>query len=348
MRGGTDFPIQNLPFAAFRRAGTRETVPRRRGHRRPGAGPGRAARAGALTGVAAQALGRVHGAGAERLDGPGRAATSALRAALLAGAARGSRQATQVLGALLVPQEAVEYPRWQPTSATTPTSIPRSITRPPSGACCGRTIRCCPTTGGCPSPITGAPPRCGSRGSASAARTARCCPRAWHSRSSDRRGGWTMSSSWVRSSVPATSSARAVPLAQAEEHVFGLCLLNDWSARDVQALGVPAAGPVPGQELRHHDLAVGRDARGAGAIPRSRHAGRPQSPRHCAISMRKLNRTSGAIEITLEAWLETPRCARRVAAAAPVAVELPRRLLDARADACAPHRERLQPQARAT
>ena len=32
-------------------------------------------------------------------------------------------------------------------------------------------------------------------------------------------------------------------------------------------LGVPAARPVPGQELRHHDLALGRHARGARAVP---------------------------------------------------------------------------------
>ena len=35
----------------------------------------------------------------------------------------------------------------------------------------------------------------------------------------------------------------AVPMAQAEEHVFGLCLLNDWSARDVQAWEYQPLGP---------------------------------------------------------------------------------------------------------
>jgi fumarylacetoacetase len=34
-----------------------------------------------------------------------------------------------------------------------------------------------------------------------------------------------------------------VPLAQAESHVFGLCLLNDWSARDVQAWEYQPLGP---------------------------------------------------------------------------------------------------------
>ena len=43
-------------------------------------------------------------------------------------------------------------------------------------------------------------------------------------------------------------------------------------------LGIPAARPVPGEELRHHDLAVDRHAGSAGAVPRavrSRPAGDP-------------------------------------------------------------------------
>ena len=50
-------------------------------------------------------------------------------------------------------------------------------------------------------------------------------------------------------------------------------------------VGVPAAGPVPGQELRHHDLAMGGDARGARAVPRpgvreaARRSGAPALPR---------------------------------------------------------------------
>jgi fumarylacetoacetase len=35
----------------------------------------------------------------------------------------------------------------------------------------------------------------------------------------------------------------AIPLQQAEQHVFGLCLLNDWSARDMQAWEYQPLGP---------------------------------------------------------------------------------------------------------
>jgi fumarylacetoacetase len=36
---------------------------------------------------------------------------------------------------------------------------------------------------------------------------------------------------------------RNIPIAKAEEHVFGICLLNDWSARDIQAWEYQPLGP---------------------------------------------------------------------------------------------------------
>ncbi|MBA5636062.1 fumarylacetoacetase [Duganella sp. LX20W] len=35
----------------------------------------------------------------------------------------------------------------------------------------------------------------------------------------------------------------AIPLAQAQQHIFGLCLLNDWSARDIQTWEMQPLGP---------------------------------------------------------------------------------------------------------
>ena len=35
----------------------------------------------------------------------------------------------------------------------------------------------------------------------------------------------------------------AIPLSNAEEHLFGLCLLNDWSARDMQSWEYQPLGP---------------------------------------------------------------------------------------------------------
>lgn len=37
--------------------------------------------------------------------------------------------------------------------------------------------------------------------------------------------------------------AQAIPIADAENHIFGLCLLNDWSARDIQSWEYQPLGP---------------------------------------------------------------------------------------------------------
>ena len=34
-----------------------------------------------------------------------------------------------------------------------------------------------------------------------------------------------------------------IPIAAAEEHIFGMCLVNDWSARDIQAWEYQPLGP---------------------------------------------------------------------------------------------------------
>ena len=46
-----------------------------------------------------------------------------------------------------------------------------------------------------------------------------------------------------------TALGEAVPLEEAEEHVFGLCLLNDWSARDIQAFEYVPLGPFLGKSF---------------------------------------------------------------------------------------------------
>jgi fumarylacetoacetase len=42
---------------------------------------------------------------------------------------------------------------------------------------------------------------------------------------------------------PGNAMGSTIPLAAAEQHMFGLCLLNDWSARDVQAWEYQPLGP---------------------------------------------------------------------------------------------------------
>ncbi len=68
------------------------------------------------------------------------------------------------------------------------------------------------------------------------------CRRARASRCSGRRSGSTTSSRSASSSGPATRR-QPIPIDRADEHVFGFCLLNDWSARDIQAWEYQPLGP---------------------------------------------------------------------------------------------------------
>ena len=124
--------------------------------------------------------------------------------------------------------------------ATTSTSTRRSTTPRTSGGSCGRTAsRCSPTGGTCRSATTAGRARSWSAGptspgrrASSRARTA--CP------ASSPAGRWTSSSRWGSSSAP---RAPASLLTTPTRHVFGVVLLNDWSARDIQAYEYQPLGP---------------------------------------------------------------------------------------------------------
>ena len=74
-------------------------------------------------------------------------------------------------------------------------------------------------------------------------------------------------------------------------------------------VGVPAARTVPREEFRDDDLAVGRDARRARAVPRARRSRAPPGDPAAAPVSRTTTRTSatGGFAITLEVRLSTQR-----------------------------------------
>src|SRR6202051_2122269 len=45
------------------------------------------------------------------------------------------------------------------------------------------------------------------------------------------------------------SLGETIPIKQAEEHIFGICLINDWSARDIQAWEYQPLGPFLGKSF---------------------------------------------------------------------------------------------------
>ena len=97
-----------------------------------------------------------------------------------------------------------------------------------------------------------------------------------------------------------------VSMAQAEEHVFGLCLLNDWSARDIQAWEYQPLGPflsknfattispwiVPLEALAPYRVAFERPA---------------DDPQPLPYLDSETNRQCGAFDIQLQVGLETAK-----------------------------------------
>ncbi|GAA4012898.1 fumarylacetoacetase [Actimicrobium antarcticum] len=99
----------------------------------------------------------------------------------------------------------------------------------------------------------------------------------------------------------------SIPIGQAEQHLFGVCLFNDWSARDIQAWEYQPLGPFLAKNFAStvspwivtmEALAPFR------AAPFERPAGDPQPLPYLDSAA---NRESGALDINLEVWLQTAK-----------------------------------------
>ncbi len=103
---------------------------------------------------------------------------------------------------------------------------------------------------------------------------------------------------------PGNSLGKPIPIADAAEHVFGLCLLNDWSARDVQAWEYQPLGPFLGKSFLTSisPWVVTMEALAPFRQPISRSPEAPPAPGY--LSDPDLDRCS-AIDIEVEAALET-------------------------------------------
>ncbi|MBL8350756.1 MAG: fumarylacetoacetase [Burkholderiaceae bacterium] len=95
-----------------------------------------------------------------------------------------------------------------------------------------------------------------------------------------------------------------VPVAEGEDHVFGVGLLNDWSARDVQAWEYQPLGPFLAKNFATtlSPWIVTLEALAPFRAPFERPAGDPQPlPYLDAPAVRE----AGMVDITLEVWLQT-------------------------------------------
>ncbi len=102
----------------------------------------------------------------------------------------------------------------------------------------------------------------------------------------------------------ANALGEPVTMAEAEAHVFGMGLFNDWSARDVQAWEYQPLGPFLSKSFAStvSPWVVTLEALAPFRAPFERPAGDPQPLPYLDSAT---NRAQGAIDIQLEVWLQS-------------------------------------------
>jgi fumarylacetoacetase len=102
----------------------------------------------------------------------------------------------------------------------------------------------------------------------------------------------------------------AIPIDQAESHIFGCCLVNDWSARDIQAWEYQPLGPFLAKSFATSisPWVVTMEALAPFRAPVFQREHGDPSPLPYLDA--PANRTSGAFDINLEVWLRTERMRR--------------------------------------
>ncbi len=98
-----------------------------------------------------------------------------------------------------------------------------------------------------------------------------------------------------------------IPIENAEEHIFGLCLVNDWSARDIQAWEYQPLGPFLAKNFATtiSPFVVTMEALAPFRTPAfERDAGDPQPLPHLYSEQ---NQKFGGIDIKLEVFIQTEK-----------------------------------------
>ncbi|QHE88708.1 fumarylacetoacetase [Hydrogenophaga sp. BPS33] len=301
---GTDFPIQNLPFGVFRRRGSNEAF-------RGGVAIGdqvidlaAVARGNAVSGTAAQAANACASDALNDLLAMGPAAWRALRHALFDLLKTGaSGPGVTTLRESLVPQAEVEHR--VPTRIGDYTDFYTSIHHARN---VGRVIR--PDN-----PLTP---------------NFQWIPIAYHGRASSvvisgtafRRPMGQARAPGMEAPVygackrldyelemgfyvgPGNAMGTPIPLAEAEQHIFGMCLLNDWSARDHQFWEMDPLGPFLGKNFctTVSPWIVTMEALAPYRVPFAHPADEPQP---LAYLDSPANSAQGGVDVQLEVRLES-------------------------------------------
>ena len=99
---------------------------------------------------------------------------------------------------------------------------------------------------------------------------------------------------------PGNARGKSIPITEAEQHIAGLCLVNDWSARDIQRWEYQPLGPFLAKNFA---TSISPWVVTLDALEPFRVA----APEHDAPVLPYLSGSeAGASDITLEVWLKTP------------------------------------------
>jgi fumarylacetoacetase len=105
---------------------------------------------------------------------------------------------------------------------------------------------------------------------------------------------------------PGNTQGEPIALAQAEQHIFGMCLLNDWSARDHQFWEMAPLGPFLGKNFctSVSPWVVTMEALAPYRVPFTRPADEPQPLPYLDTPA---NRQQGGVDVQLEVRLQSAR-----------------------------------------
>ena len=301
---GTDFPIQNLPFALFRKHGGADTF-------RGGVAIGdqivdlrKLAGAGVLSGVAQAAAQACTAPTLNAFMAMGSIAWSTLRRALSDLLRTGSPRESVVRGCL-VPQSKVEYA--VPAHIGDYTDFYTSVHH---ATAIGRLLRpdnpLLPNYKWVPIGYHGRASSIGVSGQSFARPVGQMMPLGADKPifGPSRRLDYELEVGIFIGAGNAPGTR--IPVADAESHVFGLCLLNDWSARDIQSWEYQPLGPFLAKNFATtiSPWIVTLEALAPYRMPWTRPA---DDPAPLAYLDAEGVRASGAFDVQLEVLIETEK-----------------------------------------
>src|ERR1043166_339324 len=100
---------------------------------------------------------------------------------------------------------------------------------------------------------------------------------------------------------------KSIPISEAEDHIFGMCLVNDWSARDIQAWEYQPLGPFLAKNFATtiSPFVVTMEALAPFRTPAFQRD--PDDPQPLDYLSDETNRKFGGLDINLEVYIQTEK-----------------------------------------